>query len=499
MGALERLAAATQRWEAAQHRADYRWGGVVLGVVVGAALMLTPTPDGLSVEGQRAAAVAAVMALWWVGGVLPIALTALLPIVALPALGVGTLAQTTGRYFDPLNVLMFGGMVMGHAMERVGLHRRLVALLLAPQWVRTSPRRVLLAVMIATAALSCLMSNTATALMMTPLALTTAAIAVPDGRARTAFPLGIAYAASIGGVGTLIGTPPNAVLAGLAPTLIGETVTFAQWLAVGLPFVVLALPAAWWIVAAWTVRVPDVAAAPIVPPEREPWRPGERAVLAILAVALTAWVTRQPIDLGAVVLPGWGALFPGGLHDAWVGVAAALVLFLVPAGRGADGRPALLLSWREVDRAVPLSVLLLLGGGFAIAGALEDTAVTAWLARPFASLGALPAPVATLLLCAAMVFATELVSNTSATQIAVPLLAAAAIHADVAPLTWMIPATIAASCGFMMPAGTAPNAIATEVGGVSPADMAYAGVLVNVACVLLAALVALLVVPFVFG
>ncbi len=484
-----------ERWESLRVHPRYRTVGLLGAATLFAGLLWVPAPEGLTVPAQRAAALLAAMAWLWIGGVIPLAVTALLPLVFVPLLGLGKMNTTAAAYFDPLNILMLGGFILGHAMESVGLHRRLTAWLLAPAWVRASPRRVLFALMAATAALSALMSNTATMLMMLPLALTTAALSSSNTKVRLAFPLGCAYAASIGGLATLIGTPPNAVLAAQAPVLIGREVSFAGWMAIGVPFVVLAIPAAWWAVVA-TRRVPDVAEHPIAAPEVLPWSAAERSVVGVVALALIAWITRLPIDLGPVTVPGWAARV-GPVDDAWVAMVAAVVLFLLPREPGRGGEP--IVVWSRVERAIPWGVLLLLGGGFALAGAIEKSGLTDWLAQAGPWLARWPLPVATFAICASMVALTEFTSNAAAAQISIPLFAAAAQGAGVDPMVWLVPCTFAVSCGFMMPAGTGPNAIASEAGGVRPGDMAYAGLLVNVACAVLATAVSLVGVPWVFA
>jgi sodium-dependent dicarboxylate transporter 2/3/5 len=491
---LDRIGALLNTWEAAKQTRWYRLVGVALAVAVLLVGRFAPAPAGLSSTGWLAASITAVMALLWVGEVVPMAITSLLPVVLFPAFGLATVRGTAANYMDPMILLMLGGFVLGHAMEAVGLHRRLAAAVLSPAFVRSSPRRVLFAVMATTAALSALMSNTATALMMMPLAASIADSARIEGRQRTAFPLGVAYAASIGGCATLIGTPPNAVLAGLAAKLVHHPISFASWMIAGVPFVILALPAAWWAVGRVVIPLPATTERPIEPPPTSPWDSTQAAVALVVGGALIAWVTRAPIALGAVRIPGWSEWLSLDVDDGWVAVALTCALFLLPA-RPQD-RHKFLLRWSEVERAIPWGVLLLLGGGFALAEVIGKTGLTEWLAGYCTRLADLPVAAATLVLCFGMVAFTEFVSNTAATQVAIPLLAAAATQAHVAPLTWMVPATLAASCGFMMPAGTAPNAIATEGGGVRPADMVFAGFFVNLWCGAVAALTAAFAAPW---
>ncbi|MCO4745842.1 MAG: SLC13/DASS family transporter [Proteobacteria bacterium] len=480
MSRLTHITDALARWEAAQRTLGYRVGGVVGGLALSVGLAWLPTPEGLSRDAHLTGAVAVCMALWWVLAVLPMSVTALVPLVAFPMLGVATMGQAAAPYASHVLFLMLGGFLLGHGMETVGLHHRLTEVLLRSSWVRAKPARVLLALMVACAVLSGLVSNTATMVMLLPVAVALSQVAGVGGRGRAGFVLGLAYAASIGGTTTLVGTPPNAVLAGLVD------ISFGRWLTLGLPFALLALPVAWFIVSRWMLPEGGKAVEAL---EREAWRPGERSVLGIVALAMLLWLTRAPIDLGVVEIPGWSSLLPNpkGVKDAWVAIGAAMLLFTLPGG--SSERP-FLVTWREAEAAVPWGVIVLLGGGFSLAKTIERTGLTAYLAGPVAELGNLPPLAGIALLCLGMTFVTELTSNTATSQIVLPLLVAAAPVAGVDPLLWMVPATLSASCAFMMPIATAPNAIASEAGGVSGADMAVAGLFLNLACVVIAALVA---------
>lgn len=497
--------AALEGWDALRARPAYRLAGVLCGLALAAGILSVDTPAGMSPEAHRTAAMTATMALWWVGGVLPMAVTALVPLVALPLLGVAPSRDAAAPYADPLIFLFLGGFVLAHAMEEVGLHRRLVALLLAPAWVRRGPRRIALALMAAAALLSGIINNTSAMLMMLPIALT-----LSEGlgkRTRAAFVLSTAYACSIGGVATLVGTAPNMVFAGTAARLTGQDIRFVDWLMVGAPFVLLAVPLAWFVVNVFALPVPARADKPPAAPRTGGWNEGERAVLAILGLCFGAWLFRSPLDVGFARVPGWGQLVPVKIDDGFVAILAALLLFLLPrrtprsaAGPDDDADEGrFLLSWRRAAKATPWSALLLLGGGFAMADAIQDSGLSTWLADGTAGLAALPGPLAVLGVCVGVSFMSAFTSNTATTQVALPLLGAGALAAGVDPLVWMIPATISASCDFTLAVGTPPNAIAAESGEVAPSDMAFAGVILNVACALVAALVALTIAPMVFG
>ena len=503
---LAAISDAIGRWDRLTGHPAYRIVGVLIGLVVFVVVLNLPTPEGLTVPGQRTAAVALLMALWWVGRVLPLAVTALLPIVAFPLLGVLSVGDAAAAYTHPLNVLMLGGMVIGHAMEEADLHQRLVSAVLQPRFIRVSPSRVVLAMMVACAVLSGLVSNTATMLMLLPVALSLARICTDDPRQRTAFVLALAYSASIGGLTTIIGTPPNAVLASLVPE-----VTFATWSAVGIPFVILALPVAWFVVTRIAIPLPRRFAEAPKAPELPRWSLAEGLVLGLLGVALVLWFTRSPIPLGPLTIPGWSEWFPPKwTSDALVAIGIALLLFFIPAlpkgRRKHEG--SFLLTTARMEKGIPWNVLILLGGGFSLAAAVKATALTEWLSGATAGLtaihdtlgtGLVGTAVVVLLISLFMTFTTEVTSNTATSQIVLPVLLAGVASTGVDPLVWMGPATFSASCAFMMPVATAPNAIAAEGGDVSPADMAWAGLVLNLLLVALAVIVSVVWVPLIFG
>jgi sodium-dependent dicarboxylate transporter 2/3/5 len=282
-----------------------------------------------------------------------------------------------------------------------------------------------------------------------------------------------------------VGTAPNAVFAGMAVSQAGREVAFVEWMAVGVPFVLIALPIAWWIVNRFTLRLPDAPDAPIEAPERPAWQPGEPAVLAVLLGCFALWLTRQPVDLGVFTVPGWGGLLPKKVDDGFVAMAAAITLFVLPRRGG-----GFLLDWGTTAKALPWGVLTLLGGGFAMANGIQASGLTGWIAQATAGLGDLSLVPRTLVICASVAFLSAFTSNTATTQVVLPLLAAGATAAGANPVLWMLPATISASCDF---------AIAAEAGGVRAADMAFAGLFLNVICAGVATLVVVTLGVAVFG
>lgn len=442
-----------------------------------AAVLLTPSPAGMEEPAWRVTGLAAWMALWWLTGVIPLEATALLPIVLLPLLGVRSLSQVTGSYADPVIFLFLGGFLLAATLERWRLHRRLA--LAAVSMVGVEGRRVVLAFLLASAAVSMWISNTATALMMLPIAL--AVTAGQEARSTgfaTALMLAVAYGSSIGGVGTLIGTPPNAIFAANARELLGEEVSFGDWIVLGLPVSVLLCFICWLVLTRmFDVRGSVSGLADHLRREAAslgPMELGERFVIGVFAATALAWIFREPKNLGAVRIPGLSDLLPG-ISDPAIAIAAALLLFVVPLPRS---RYRVALDW-ETARGVPWGILLLFGGGLALAGAFEASGLTEWMGARLQGLkGA--SPVFIVLSCTALfVFITELTSNTATAALGMPLLAGAAGGLGMPALPLMAAGALGSSMAFMLPVATPPNAVVFGSGAIAPRDMARAGLAMN--------------------
>jgi sodium-dependent dicarboxylate transporter 2/3/5 len=467
------------------------------GLAVGCLPLLA---GDLEPRAARTAAIALAMAVWWLTEAMPIHWTASVPIVAFPAAGVfgrglsGDVAAAVLPYFDPYNFLFAGGMAIAAAIEQQHLHRRIA--LSVMNGVGTDPRRLLAGTLLATAFVSLWISNTATAALMLPIGL--ALIAQLEaregrrlGRYGMALMLAIAWGANLGGIGTKIGTAPNAQLAGFLARE-GTVVSFLAFSAIGLPFVAMALPAAWGLL--WRLGRgdrPATDAREVVRGELAALgRPGggERAVAAVFLVTAGLWIASRP-------LTAWIAGFAAGVSAAEVeggiAVAAALVLLALPAPGG--GR---LLSARSLRR-VPWETLLLLGGGFALAAAVQSSGLAAWMAERMAGIATLP-PTGQLAVAAiATVALSAVASNTATTAVMLVVLAEAAAPALRVPV--LFAATVSASCDFALPAGTPPNAIVFGSGYVRIPVMARYGAVLDLACALLAALWCGWAVPAVLG
>jgi sodium-dependent dicarboxylate transporter 2/3/5 len=471
---------------------------LLAGPVVFLVVLLAPPPADLSLAGWRTAAVGLLMAIWWLTEAIPIPATSLVPLVLLPVLGVGDIDEAAAPYANPIIFLFMGGFLIALAMQRWDLHRRIALATLAS--VGSSPRGLVAGFMAATAVLSMWVSNTATALMMLPIALSVVELLdrsedpAEEGSKRRALSvalmLGIAYAASIGGVGTLIGTPPNAFLAGFMSEAYGVELGFARWMLIGVPLVLVALPLVFLVLTrvAFSLRPdPIPGASELIAASRAGQGPigrAERLVGGVFAVVALLWMTRPLLDDR---LPG--------LSDAGIAMAGGLALFLLPVD---FRRGEFVLNW-EWARRVPWGVLILFGGGLSLASAIDRTGLNEWIGSSAAGVSHWPFAAFLLLVTAFVVLLTELTSNTATAAAFLPILASIAVQSGWDPLTVVAPAAIGASCAFMLPVATPPNAIVYGSGRVTVPEMARAGVYLNLLMIVLVTLTGLLLVPLVFG
>ena len=475
-----------------------RWGGPLAGLAV--ALL---APDTLSPEARRALGAATWMVTWWITECVPILVTSLLPVALFPILGIATAAEATAPFANQLVFLFLAGFLLATGLEQWGCHVRIAYRLLA--LVGLTGRRAVLAVMLATGLLSMWISNTATAAMMYPIALAIAALFPADEAGqeiRAALMLGVAYAASIGGMGTVIGSPPNLVVAGALEELAGTRVSFMQFMGLGLPLVVLLLPLCWVILVLVCFRRPTRLGEGGEALVRErlaalgPVRGGERRMFLVFGATALAWMLREPKHLGGITLPGLTQLLPQ-LSDAAVGVAAALVLFLLP-GRTREGEVRPLLRWAEA-RQIPWDVLYFFGGGLSLAAVLERHGVTTWLGQGLQGLQGMPGWVIYLALAAMVVFLSELASNLAVATMIMPIAAALGRSLGQPPALLMLVAGFAASVGFALPIATPPNTIVFGSGAVSVRQMVKAGLLLDLVAIVVVGLVMALLAPRILG
>jgi sodium-dependent dicarboxylate transporter 2/3/5 len=436
------------------------------------------------------------MAVWWLTEAIPLPATSLIPLVAFPVLGVLPIGSAAGPYADPVIFLFLGGFILGLSMERWGLHKRIA--LITILIVGTGPKRVIGGFMLASACISMWVNNTSTTIMMLPIAVSVIALVAqrhappgtPLGQAPSPDPnfdstllLGIAYASSIGGVGTLIGTAPNAIMRAFVERELGRTIGFAEWLMLGLPLVVVFLVMTW----VYMTSISQPVRLKTIPGGRALIRGelkalgrmsrGEWTVLAVFSCTVALWVLRPWITaLGTT----HDLVILRGLNDTTIAIAAALALFLIPVS-AQERRFAM--DWTTAEK-LPWGALLLFGGGLSLAAAVSATGVDEFIGTGFAGLAGMPLWVVILVVAAVVVFLTELCSNTALTTVMLPVLAAAAVSMEIDALRLVIPATLAASMAFMMPVGTPPNAIVFATGKVTMGQMARTGLGLNILSIL---------------
>ena len=434
-------------------------------------LLATATFFSLSFVGWESSAcwtavITIICATWWIFESIPIPATSLIPIAALPVVGVLTPAQVGHAYGSPLVLLLMGGFILSTAMEKSGAHRR-VALNMVNLFGGTSSRRLVFGFMAAAAVLSMWISNTATTLMLLPVAL---AVIERSKDKDLAIPLllGIAYAASVGGIGTPIGTPPNLVFREIYEQTTGTEVGFLTWMIWGIPVVLIFVP----IIGIWLTRSLTFKGEIYMPAVGQ-WQTEEKRVLIVFSLTALAWITRgQPFG-------GWSTwLDVPGANDASVALIAVVAMFLIPDGKGSK-----LLDW-ETAVKIPWGMLILFGGGIAIAQGFVVSGLSAYLGDALAGLAGWPVLMMMAIICLCITFLTEMTSNTATTTLMMPILAAAAIAAEIDPALLMVPAAMSASCAFMLPVATAPNTIVFSTGRFTTALMAREGSVLNLIGVL---------------
>lgn len=446
--------------------------GLILGPVALVSMLLSPPPADMSVMAWRTAAVGVLMAVWWVSEAIPIPATALLPLVLFAPLGILSMGQAAAPYSNPIIFLFLGGFVIALAMERWDLHRRIALQVVRRMGVR--PPTLVFSFMMATAFLSMWVSNTATTVMMLPIGLSVINLVRPSDEYGLGRPvdfnfaiglmLGIAYAASIGGLATLIGTPPNALLAGFMLETYGVEIGFAQWMLVGLPLTIVTLPLGWLILTkmVYPIRIEEIPGGRETI-EREyralgPVSSAEKAVAGVFTATALLWITRP---LLADIIPG--------LHDTAIAIGAAVALFLIPAGTGRG----FIMDWRTAEK-LPWGVLILFGGGLSLAEAVSTSGLAGYIGNVVAGLG-LSVLLMVVAITVVIIFLTELTSNTATAAAFLPLVASIAVGLGQNPLLLAVPAALGASCAFMMPVATPPNAIVFGSGYVSIPQMVRAG------------------------
>ncbi|MBB6542272.1 SLC13 family permease [Thalassotalea piscium] len=474
---------------------DFRLFAFILGPLVALVLMYLPVPNGMTKEAWALVALILWMAIWWLSEAIPIPATALLPIPLMPILGIGEMTPVASQYGNPIIFLFLGGFLMAVAMQRWGLHKRIALRIVSV--VGTNPSSVIGGFMLATAFLSMWISNTSSTIMMYAVALS-----VIDFVARrttdekvlhnfgVALMLGIAYSATIGGVGTLIGTPPNALLASFLTSSYNIQIDFFTWMQFGLPIVLFMLPIAWLLLTklifpAKSIRVGNIQQ--LIKAELDELGPitqPEKVVAGVFICAALGWIFRTPL-VNLTGLP---------INDTSIALVAALLLFAWPASKNSG---QFILDW-SMTRELPWGILFLFGGGLALSFGFNNTGLALWIGELVSGLD-----VSTWLLIItvviAVIYLTEITSNTASTATFLPILGAVAIGLELDPRTLAVPAAVAASMAFMMPIATPPNAIVFSYEKMRLFDMIKAGFLLNIIAVIVTCLMMYLLSGLVFG
>lgn len=490
-----------------------RTAGLVVAAIV---WLLMSAQDGVSSDARNVAALMALMAVWWMTEAIPLSATALLPIVVLPAASADiSVANATAPYASPIVFLFLGGFLIAIAMEKWNLHRRIALLTLRA--VGVQPKRIVLGMMLATGFLSMWVSNTATTLMMLPIGMSVLSLVVDRASSQhggtisqrlergekitdviadpnirqfgVCLILSIAWASSMGGLGTLLGSPPNAIVAGYAEKELGKEIGFLDWMMIGTPLAFIFIFIAWVLMTRLLYRF-DLDE---VPGGREMIQgqidklgsvgQGERMVLAVFCGAAFLWIV-PGIVTEFFSLPSALAWF-GKLDDTAIAIGAGLVLFLLP-GRGTTN---MVLDWKDAENGLPWGVLLLFGGGLSLASAVSASGLDKWFGSQVSGLGGLPIIVLVAAVTLIVLFLTEITSNTATAATFIPVLGGVAVGIGADAMTLLIPAAFAATCAFMLPVGTPPNAIVFGTGTVTIGQMARGGFVLNIVGVTLITLI----------
>lgn len=469
------------------------WIGLILGPLLLLVCLLTEPPAGLSSAAWATIGLTLLMATWWSTEAIPIPATSLLPILLIPALGIDSLNAASAPYANPTIYLFLGGFILGLAMERWNLHKRIALMTLLA--VGSKPSRQIAGFMLATAFLSMWVSNTATTIMMLPIGLSVVAMLAGERdsggaereRFATALLLAIAYAASIGGIATLIGTPPNALLAAFLAENYDVQIGFGQWMLLGLPVAFVMLVLTWWWLTRGGFKLTGHDSSQLIRSELAELGPlsrGEKLVALVFVLTALAWVF-QPLI--ADKLPG--------VNDTSIAIAAAMALFIIPVD---TRKRVFLMNWESASK-LPWGVLLLFGGGLSLASVIRSTGLAEWIAQSLGALGALPVIAMIGVVVLVIIFLTEVTSNTATAAAFLPLLGALAVSQGMPAELLAIPAAIAASCAFMMPVATPPNAIVFGTGHMKIQSMIKAGFALNLFGVVLVTLICYLLVGLIWA
>ncbi|MEI7499659.1 MAG: DASS family sodium-coupled anion symporter [Bacteroidota bacterium] len=481
---------------------NIKYPGMIGGIVFLLVMLLLPLPAGMSPAARNAGAVALFMAFWWITEAIPIYATALVPMALFPLLGILPAQETAVNYGDDLILMMISGFFLAKAIESQNLHKRIALLLIKA--LGTSRPRILLSIMIGTAFLSMWIANITAALMMLPVGLaiiTQEETHSTGSKFGTAIMLGIAYASSIGGTATLIGSPTNLIFSGMMTKIfpLAPYFNFYSWLKVGIPILLIFLPLIWY----YLVRYFKIKGS--IPGNRElinselkalgKMSAGEKRVTCIFLFTTLGWIFRNDLVIDQFIIPGWSNLFgmKEYVSDSTIGMFSAMLLFMLPAGNSKR-----LLDWKTAG-SIPWGVGIIVGGGYAMAESFKTTGLAGWLGGQLAFVSHFPMLIVLFIVVAAILLFTEMNPNTATANIFLPVLAGMAVAGNINPMLLMIPATFACSFVFIMPAGTGPNTVIFASNKLTVPDMAKCGIWLKVISIVLLPLILYFLMTFVLG
>ncbi|MDN4503801.1 SLC13 family permease [Alteromonadaceae bacterium BrNp21-10] len=481
-------------------RANYQNIGMLAGPAIFALMMFFDgVQQTMPTEAWRTAAVGIWMALWWATEAIPVPVTAFIPLVVFDLLGISSIKDAAAPYANPIIYLFLGAFLLAIAVERWNLHKRIALMILTK--TGTDGQRLIAGFMLVSAVLSMWMTNTSTTMMLMPIGLSVVKVIIDhaselNAKQQTDFQvamlLSLAYGATIGGLSTLVGTPPNALLAAFLQESYGIEISFASWMAVGVPVMILMLPITWFVLTRLAFKV-TVKENPAVQAhlsklrsELGPMRSAERRVAVIFCLVIFAWMLRRPLE---------AALNLEGVSDTGIVMVAALLLFLMPSGEKEQPQ---LLTWHDANR-LPWAVLILFGGGLSLAAAVSNTGLALWLGESLAPLGNIGVVALVIAAAGLVIFLTELTSNLATAATFLPVMGAIAIQTGLDPFMLSVPITLAASCAFMLPVATPPNAIVFASGAITIPQMVRGGLMLNIVGMFLISIVSIWWAPYIFS
>ena len=472
--------------------------GLIMGIIFLIATCLLPSPESLNNKAWLTLGIAILMATWWLTEAIPLPATGLLPLVLFPLLGISSIKETAQAFSHPIIFLFMGGFIIGLAMQHTGLHKRIAYYIISK--FKSSPKSLVFGFMCATAFLSMWISNSATAIMMLPIALSIITVFKEDknniknNNFDKALVLSIAFSATIGGIATIIGTPPNTVMAAMLSEMYNYEINFVDWLKIGLPTSIILLPITWIILTFLCFPLgskTSIKDKVIKDKIKELGKISQDEIMVGIVFIITAslWISRKWLSTALD-----GVIPAGALNDSTIAIMAAIFLFIIPSNRPKRKR---LIDW-QVAQNIPWGALILIGGGLSLATVINSSGLAAWIGSISSNLSNISIIFIVLICIVSIIVLTELTSNTATASTFIPIMGATALGLGQDPLLLIIPATLAASCAFMMPVATPPNTIAYASGHLKISDMIKAGIWLNIISIIIIGVIIALILGPVF-